>query len=91
MMTSLRNTLVKPLRVYRSRILNALLCELIRGENMIKEYDLDGCPRCGNNAAVDFEEHMIYCTGCPLTVQDTEMAFNLLRDIWNSLGRDIST
>jgi hypothetical protein len=46
---------------------------------------VQACPRCGNDAAVDFEEHMIYCTGCPLTVQDTEMKFSLLIGIWNEL------
>ena len=58
---------------------------------MSKEYNLSDCPRCGNKAAVDFEEHTIYCTGCPLAVQDTGLAFNLLQDIWNSLAHSIST
>ena len=54
---------------------------------MNDKYELEKCPRCGNDAAVDFEEHMIYCTGCPLSVQDTEMKFNLLLDIWNTLNQ----
>jgi hypothetical protein len=51
---------------------------------------LKDCPRCGNEAAKDFEEHMIYCTGCPLAVVDDQMKFSLLLEIWNSLGDQIA-
>jgi len=54
------------------------------------DYNLEVCPRCGNEAAIDSDEHMIYCTGCPLTVQDTEMKFELLMVIWNTLKEIIN-
>ncbi len=50
---------------------------------------LENCPRCQNYAAVDFEEAKIYCTGCPLAVQDTWMDFHLLVDIWNNLKQEL--
>jgi len=56
---------------------------------MSKECSIEPCPICGEEAGIDFDEHMIYCTGCPLAVQDTEMEFNNLLDIWNGLRTSI--
>jgi hypothetical protein len=53
--------------------------------------ELEICPRCGNEAAIAFEETMIYCTGCPLAVQDTTMKFSLLVTIWNGLKTSFTT
>jgi hypothetical protein len=55
------------------------------------ETKLKKCPRCFNEAAVDFKGTMIYCTGCPLAVQDTTMKFSLLVTIWNDLKTSFIT
>lgn len=47
------------------------------------------CPECGSAATKDFEEHMIYCTGCPLCVQDTLKPIDKLTEVWNNIYDDV--
>jgi len=54
-------------------------------------YDVGDCPRCGNQAVLDFEEHTVYCTGCPLCVHDTDMDTVELVKIWNGIYDDVSS
>ncbi len=50
---------------------------------------INNCPVCGCTPAVDFEEHMIYCTGCSISVQDTSRDLSQLTNEWNSIAENM--
>ena len=53
--------------------------------------DLKPCPNCENEAKHypndDYQANAIYCTECPLGVENWEMSDNVLKEVWNNLPR----
>ena len=47
--------------------------------------ELECCPRCGEQAAINKEETFIYCTGCPLSVCEDNCDKRYLIGVWNGL------
>ena len=50
------------------------------------------CPYCENQAehfaGTDSQAEGIYCTECPLGVEDSRMDYDVLLMVWNSLPRN---
>jgi len=65
-----------------------LLCASLILEIKVNN-NIKNCPCCRNEAVSDFEEHMIYCTGCSLSVQDTSKDLKLLTNEWNLICESI--
>jgi len=52
---------------------------------------LAACPYCGSSAVYypqnDGQANAIYCTNCPLGVEDNRLNFETLAMVWNNLPR----
>ncbi len=60
--------------------------------NVMAVHELLSCPYCENVAIYypgsDLQADAIYCSGCPLGLEEDGMSYQALLAIWNNLPRN---